>query len=77
MAPQQLANIQCLLSFSFIKKLYTGKGCVEMDIPWQSCWTIGPLMLHSQDVLHYRKIKKHEIVMFHASGRLAYLNDFH
>ncbi len=28
-----------------------GKGCVEMDIPWQLYRTIGPLMLHSQEIL--------------------------
>ncbi len=28
------------------KELLTGEGCVEMDIPWQLCWTIGPLTLH-------------------------------
>ncbi len=26
------------------KELFTGKGCVEMDIPWQFCRTIGPLL---------------------------------
>ncbi len=26
------------------KELYTGEGCVEMDIPWQLCRTIGPLL---------------------------------
>ncbi len=42
---QQPANIQCLLSFSVKKKEpYTGEGCVEMDIPWQLCRTIGPLL---------------------------------
>ncbi len=30
----------------FIKKeLYTGEGCVEMDIPWQICRTISTLTL--------------------------------
>ncbi len=24
---------------------YTGEGCVEMDIPWQLCRTIGPLLI--------------------------------
>ncbi len=27
---------------------HKGKGCVEMDNPWQLCRTIGPLTLHSQ-----------------------------
>ncbi len=26
------------------KELLTGEGCVEMDIPWQLCRTIGPLL---------------------------------
>ncbi len=26
------------------KELFTGEGCVEMDIPWQLCRTIGPLL---------------------------------
>ncbi len=26
------------------KELYTGEGCVEMDILWQICRTIGPLL---------------------------------
>ena len=26
------------------KELLTGKGFVEMDIPWQLCRTIGPLL---------------------------------
>ncbi len=26
------------------KELSTGEGCVEMDIPWQLCRTIGPLL---------------------------------
>ena len=32
------------------KELYTGEGCVEMDIPWPLCRTIGPLTLHSQEM---------------------------
>ncbi len=32
------------------KELFTGEGCVEMDSPWQSCRTIGPLTLHSQEI---------------------------
>ncbi len=26
------------------KELLTGEGCVEIDIPWQLCRTIGPLL---------------------------------
>ncbi len=29
---------------------YTGEECVEMDIPWQLCWTMDPLTLHSQEI---------------------------
>ncbi len=36
--------------FFFKKELYTGEGCVEMDIPWQLCWTVDPLTLHSQEM---------------------------
>ena len=32
------------------KELFTGKGCVEMDIPWQLRRNIGPLTLHSQEI---------------------------
>ncbi len=32
------------------KELFTGEGCVEMDIPWRLCRTIGPLTLHSQEI---------------------------
>ncbi len=32
------------------KECLTGEGCVEMDIPWQLCRTIGPLTLHSQEI---------------------------
>ena len=32
------------------KELLIGEGCVEMDIPWQLCRTIGPLTLHSQEI---------------------------
>ncbi len=32
------------------KELLTGEGCVEMDVPWQLCRTIGPLTLHSQEI---------------------------
>ncbi len=35
------------------KELFTGEGCVEMDIPWQLCRTIGPLTLHSQEILFW------------------------
>ncbi len=33
------------------KELFTGKGCVGVVIPWQLCRTIGPLTLHSQEIL--------------------------
>ncbi len=26
------------------KELFTGEGCLVMDIPWQLCRTIGPLL---------------------------------
>ncbi len=29
------------------KELFTGEGCDEMDIPWQLCRTIGPLLRDS------------------------------
>ncbi len=32
------------------KELFTGEGCVGVVIPWQLCRTIGPLMLHSQEI---------------------------
>ncbi len=32
------------------KELFTCEGCVEMDIQWQLCRTIGPLTLHSQEI---------------------------
>ncbi len=37
---------QCLLSFYFYKEKerLTGEGCVGVDIPWQLCQTIGPLL---------------------------------
>ena len=35
------------------KEQFTGEGCVEMDIPWQLCQTIGPLTLHSQEIIIY------------------------
>ncbi len=41
-----------MFTVSFFKnELYTGEGCVEMDIPWQLCRTIGPLTLHSQEII--------------------------
>ena len=30
------------------KRCKTSEGCVEMVIPWQLCWTIGPVTFHSQ-----------------------------
>ncbi len=33
-----------------LKSCKTSKGCVEMVIPWQLCWTIGPLTFHSQEM---------------------------
>ncbi len=36
----------------FYKELYTGEGCVEMDIPWQLCRTIGPLLSQRFTVTH-------------------------
>ena len=35
-----------LIVFLFCKEkeLFTSEGCVEMDIPWQLCRTIGPLL---------------------------------
>ncbi len=29
-----------------VAELFTGKGCVVIDIPWQLCQTIGPLLSH-------------------------------
>ncbi len=33
------------------KGLFTGEGCVGVVIPWQFCRTIGPLTLHSQEIM--------------------------
>ena len=30
--------------------MFTGEGCVEMDNPWQLCWTTGPLTWRSQEI---------------------------
>ncbi len=47
---KQLANISMFTVFLLLKNSYiTSKGCVEMDIPWQLCWTIGPLTFYSQE----------------------------
>ncbi len=45
-------RVYCLFILSYKEKeLFTGEGCVEMDIPWQLCRTIGPLTLHSQEII--------------------------
>ena len=36
--------------FYKVKEILTGEGCVEMDIQWELCRTIGPLTLHSQEI---------------------------
>ncbi len=50
-----LATLTCVLGLGYLtekeKELFPGKGCVEMDVPWQLCRTIGPLTLHSQEIL--------------------------
>ncbi len=38
------------------KELFTGEGCVEMDIPWKLCRTIGPLTLHSQEIAFSKNV---------------------
>ncbi len=32
------------LFFKSFKIAVTREGCVEMVIPWELCWTIGPLL---------------------------------
>ncbi len=44
-----MVNVYSL--FSIKKELVTSEGCVEMDIPWQLCRTIGPLTFHSQEII--------------------------
>ena len=40
------------------KRLLTGEGCVGVVIPWQFCRTIGPLTLHSQEIVDCPRFKE-------------------
>ncbi len=44
MQPIQLRSCKASHAHILQQKELTGEGCVEMDIPWQLCRTIGPLL---------------------------------
>ncbi len=73
-------KIECLMFTVFLffkeKELFTGKGCVEMDIPWQLCRTIDPLLSQRFPLASAKAQPRDGFLLFLASCVASILKNF-